>query len=289
MNTDTSNDENTTVLDTTENTIHQSDNAPEVDTENDNTPEVDAENETPTNKDNNEDEDIVYSLDLKNVNYNSTFRTNKGALSQLIMNLNDMQTRLDAPTETNKIQCKLYPVIVNICDRLYTKYVTMTSNVADAHVREFSYFLMGPYGNGTLRHPTAIRAERKMYKYSELGPTFRAMSNRIAHASREVESRLETDKYSGDTNSYTALREFLVEFLTELKDCSEEWKNTVYKVRDEEGIEKKEKPVTRFKKNVNKKYNNFKSGTESTEGEKSQGHVRFRRNGGFTEHTSKQN
>ena len=286
MNTDTSNDENTSVLVTTQDTTLQSDN---VTPQSDDTPKVETVHENTTDNDSNKSEEIIYSLALENVNYSSTFRTNKGALSQLIMNLNDMKTRLDTPTENNKVQGKLYPVIVNICDRLYNKYVDMASKVSESNVREFSYFLMGPYGNGTLRHPTAIRAERKMYKYSELGPTFRAMSNRIAHASREVDSRLESDKYSDDTESYTALKEFLAEFLTELKDCSEEWKNTVYKVRDEEGIEKKEKPAPKFGRGSNKKYNNFKSSTESTEGGNSQGYVRFKRHGGFNEQTSKQN
>lgn len=263
----TNKDENTVELDSS--TQEQSNNSTEAT----------AEGNT---SDDNKSEEITYSLSLDNVNYNSTFRTNKGALAQLVMNLNDMKTRLDKPTENNQVQGKLYPVIENICNRLYNKYVDMTSNVSEDHVREFSYFLMGPYGNGTLRHPTAIRAERKMYKYSELGPTFRAMSNRLSHALREVESRLESEKYSGDVESYTALKVFLTDFDTELKECSEDWKNTVYKVREEEGIEKKEKPVTKFRRHKK----NFKSGDSNNEN--SQGYVKFRRRG-LNEQSAKQN
>jgi hypothetical protein len=199
----------------------------------------------------------VYSVSLDDVDYNSTFRVNKGALAQLVYSLVDMKNRLDSPDENNKVQMKLYPVIESICDRLHTKYVDLLKDVKPDLHREFSYFLMGPYGNGTLRYPTSINTEKKMYKYSELGPTFRAMSNRLVHASREVRSRLVSEKYSERKESYEALLNFLTEFDKELKSCSETWKDTVYKVRSEEGIDKEKKP--RFKKKFNRSENTNRS------------------------------
>jgi hypothetical protein len=82
------------------------------------------------------------------------------------------------------------------------------------------------------------RSENKKYRYSELGPTFRAMTNRLAHVSREVQSRLESDKYTERKDSYVNLKMFLTAFNEELKECSLQWKTTVYSVRNEEGVEK---------------------------------------------------
>jgi hypothetical protein len=112
--------------------------------------------------------------------------------------------------------------------------------VSADYLREFSYFLMGPYGNGTLRYPTTNRAETKKYRYSELGPTFRAMSNRLSHASREIESRLVSEKYEERKNSYVELKKFFTEFDKQLKECSQQWKTTVYSVRSDGGVEKTE-------------------------------------------------
>lgn len=189
---------------------------------------------------------MVYSVSLDNVKYDSVYRINKGAIAQLVMSLKDMKERLAEPDKNNKVQTKLYPEIKNICNKLCDKYVELLSNVSDDNLREFSYFLMGPYGDGTLRYPTTNRSENKKYRYSELGPTFRAMTNRLAHASREVHSRLESDKYAERRDSYVNLKMFLTTFNEELKECSLQWKTTVYSVRNEEGIEN---PADRDEKN----------------------------------------
>jgi hypothetical protein len=235
----------------------------EVDTENDNetnqcgSDKQEQKTEEKVDKETKSTDPITLTINLSDVSYSPTFRMNRGALAQHVVNLKHMRDRLDKPSADNKIQAKLYPAITKICDNLYNAYVKLCDSVDDNHVREFSYFLMGPYNNGTLRQPTRIRGEKKMYKFSELGPSFRAMSNRLFHAKREVENRLTSEKYSGDVDSYTALKKFLDDFSAELTTQSEEWKNTVYKVRDEEGIvkEKKEyvpRKITKGSKRFNK-------------------------------------
>ena len=171
-----------------------------------------------------------------NVVFNPLFRANRGSLAQLVVNIKDMTTRLGEPNSENQMQVRLYPIIKEICMKLYTRYEELLTTVSNEHLREFSYFLMGPYGNGTLRRATSNRMERKQYKYSELGPSFRAISNRLYHAIREVSSRLESEKYSSDVQVYTALKEFLTTFSDSVNEYSNEWKTTVYRIREELGV-----------------------------------------------------
>jgi hypothetical protein len=187
---------------------------------------------------NEQSDPIVYSVSLNNVIFARDFRINKGALAQLVASLEDMKNRLAHPDENNKVQMKLYPVIKLICNKLYDKYVDLLANVDTDYHREFSYFLMGPKGDGALRYPTTNKSENKKYQYSELGPTFRAMANRLVHMNREIDLRLGYERYEDRKDSYVCLKKFITDFEQELKECSDQWKTTVYSVRNEEGIDK---------------------------------------------------
>jgi len=180
----------------------------------------------------------MYSVSLDDVKFTRDFRINKGALAQLVTSLKDMRDRLSYPDENNKVQVKLYPAIKLICNKLHDKYVDLLTGVDAGYHKEFSYFLMGPRGDGTLRYPTTNKSENKKYQYSELGPTFRAMANRLAHMNREIDLRLGYERYEDRKDSYVYLKKFLTDFEQELKECSDQWKTTVYSVRNEEGINK---------------------------------------------------
>ena len=202
------------------------------------TVETSTEHAEPNNLGKNNTNPALYSVSLDDVKFVREFRINKGALAQLVTSLKDMRDRLANPDENNKVQMKLYPVIKLVCNKLYDKYVELLAEVDTDYHREFSYFLMGPKGDGTLRYPTTNKSENKKYQYSELGPTFRAMANRLAHMNREIDLRLGYERYEHRKDSYSSLKKFLTDFEQALKECSDQWKTTVYSVRSEEGIDK---------------------------------------------------
>lgn len=202
------------------------------------TVETSTERVEPNNLGKNNTNPALYSVSLDDVKFVREFRINKGALAQLVTSLKDMRDRLANPDENNKVQMKLYPVIKLVCNKLYDKYVELLTEVDTDYHREFSYFLMGPKGDGTLRYPTTNKSENKKYQYSELGPTFRAMANRLAHMNREIDLRLGYERYEHRKDSYISLKKFLINFEQALKECSDQWKTTVYSVRSEEGIDK---------------------------------------------------
>jgi len=184
---------------------------------------------------------IEYTLDFDKIKFNSSYRINKGATAQLVRSLQDMSNRLGDPE--NSIQKKLYPEIKEICESLVEKYKSLCESVNEEYVREYCYFLMGPYGDGTLRHSTNFKSEKKSYQYSELGSCFRSISNRLFHISREVEQRLSNEKYEDRKNSYESLKSDISLFDKYVKELSEKWKNAVYKIREEEDVKVKERPM----------------------------------------------
>ena len=198
---------------------------------------------------------IEYTLDFEKIRYNSSFRINKGATAQLVYNLQDMKERLGNPE--NNVQSKLYPEIKEICEDIVERYKLLCKNVSEDFVKEYSYFLMGPYGDGTLRHSTNFKSEKKTYQYSELGSCFRSISNRLFHIKREVEQRLSNEKYVDRIESYKSLKTDIDSFDKNIKESSERWKNKVYQVREEEDIKMKERPV-RVKGKINKEGGDIK-------------------------------
>ena len=184
---------------------------------------------------------IEYTLEFDKIKFNSSYRINKGATAQLVKSLEDMSNRLGDPE--NSIQKKLYPEIKEICKSLVKKYKSVCDSVNEEYIREYCSFLMGPYPDGTLRHSTNFKSEKKTYQYSELGSCFRSISNRLFHISREVDQRLSNEKYEDRKNSYESLKSDINLFDKYVKELSDKWKNTVYKIREEEDVTVKERPM----------------------------------------------
>ena len=178
---------------------------------------------------------IEPTLEISNVKYDNSFRMNKGTLAQLIVSLKDMGDRLELRSDNN-VQKKLYPVIKEICSEVYNKYVELCGTVKEENLNEHAYFLMGPYMNGTFKFPLSSKFERKQYKYAEVGPTLKSVLNRIFHAKREVTNRLTKDKYEDKKSSYVELNNFLEMLEVHIKELSEKWKNSVFKIRKEENV-----------------------------------------------------
>ena len=176
-------------------------------------------------------------LELNNVSFSPLYSLNRGTLSQLILGLNNMRLKIDENTvEKNKMQTKIYPIISIMCKKIYDMYLESCKNIDSNDLRIYSYFLMGPFGNGTLRNPTSASNERKIYKYAELGTLFKAILSRLYHAHREVENRISNEKFFSDKTSYEHLKLFLETFNIYVTQLSITWRDSINKIREEEGV-----------------------------------------------------
>jgi hypothetical protein len=165
-----------------------------------------------------------WTLDLTAVKYSPTYRTSRGSIAQMIVNLLDMSKRIQSNVNTNK---EMSERMISGMTKLLNAYTSYCSSVDKSCIEYVSLELMGPYRDGVLERP--LKFEYSIYEFLSYGKCLHLLSKRVEYVRKRLfKKSTDLGKMS---DSEKSLSDFLDSFVVSLQAESSEWKTFVLEHR----------------------------------------------------------